>query len=327
MTQISEESTAQIASKLKEYLRERLNENSLKYVLSPIQIQGGKEAGTFKFQINSKQEKLNQCLVLRLCHESYSSEQLFLDSKAQNLLGGLEIPVAKVHFTCVDKSILGGAFLIMDFIPGKVLWTAPNEKISGILADSHLALHKVDPLPLIQSLDNLDFEKNRYLFNPITLAVENLPRALPWVNKIEKWLIDHQLETEQLAICHGDFHPNNILIQDDQVKCILDWHLSVGDPAQDVIQTIQVLTINSKLFAPKTEWRNLDNYADMYLKTYQKQASVDGFKFDYYRVVNCLRDLGNGYKYGGPMRTHPFRVNTQCEMIQDISGIKILMPN
>ena len=69
-------------------------------------------------------------------------------------------PVAEVHFICTDKSILGGAFFIMDFLSGEPMITAPMETIPGNLGKAHAALHGIDPESLIKSLNEQGVDKN-----------------------------------------------------------------------------------------------------------------------------------------------------------------------
>jgi aminoglycoside phosphotransferase (APT) family kinase protein len=54
-------------------------------------------------------------------------------------------PVAKAHLICTDKSVLGGAFFIMDFLSGTPMMAAPIEAIPMILGIAHAALHSIDP--------------------------------------------------------------------------------------------------------------------------------------------------------------------------------------
>jgi hypothetical protein len=48
-------------------------------------------------------------------------------------------------------SILGGAFFIMDHLPGQLLVAAPPETVPGLLGKTHAELHNIDPDPLIKT--------------------------------------------------------------------------------------------------------------------------------------------------------------------------------
>ena len=37
-------------------------------------------------------------------------------------LHGTDVPVPKMHLLCEDESVIGRAFYVMEFMPGRVLW-------------------------------------------------------------------------------------------------------------------------------------------------------------------------------------------------------------
>ncbi len=139
------EKTDQIEGKLLAYLRDELNDSTIEYDSPLTQLQGGFETATYRFQLKGVQKELNKHLVLRLYPEFYGPENAVWESSVQNALAKEGYPVAKAYFTCTDKSILGGAFFIMDFLSGKLMITAPVETIPGILGKAHVALHRIDP--------------------------------------------------------------------------------------------------------------------------------------------------------------------------------------
>src|SRR5262249_44542216 len=57
------------------------------------------------------------------------------------------------------------------------------------------------------------------------------------------WLFDHRPTTEQRrVICHGDFHPQNILMAHGTVTGVIDWPIAtVAEPAFDVASTRVIL--------------------------------------------------------------------------------------
>ena len=162
MIQTNDKNTAQIAGKLIIYLRDELNDSAIEYDLPLTQLQGGFETATYQFRLKGVQNELNQRLVLRLYPEYVDPEEVFWDACVQNALADTGYPVAKAYLTCVDKSILGGAFFIMDFLPGKPMAKAPIETKFDILADTHVALHRIDPGPTIKLLNKQGFDENRY---------------------------------------------------------------------------------------------------------------------------------------------------------------------
>jgi len=327
MIQTNDKNTAQIAGKLIAFLRDELNDSTIEYDFLLTQLQGGFETATYQFQLKGVQKELNQRLVLRLYPEYIGPEEVVWGSCVQNALADAGYSVARAYLTCADKSILGGAFFIMDFLPGKSMMTAPIETKYDMLADTHVALHRIDPGPMIKLLNKQGFDEKRYMFNTVFDALADLPKKLSWIRGAAKWLIENRPpEPDRLAICHGDFHPSNILIQDGQVTGVLDWHLTIADPAYDIAYTIQIITVNSKVSKPDSEWANLEMFSRQYLDAYRAQIPLDSAKLDYYRVVNSLRTLIDGFM-GNQHLSHPLIVKDLIEFVHKVTGIRIAMPD
>ncbi len=60
-----------------------------------------------------------------------------------------------------------------------------------------------------------------------------------------------RVRNQNASICHGDFHPLNILVKEGQVTAVLDWPgFSIADPVLDVAYTVVLLTIPAKHLFP-----------------------------------------------------------------------------
>jgi aminoglycoside phosphotransferase (APT) family kinase protein len=107
------------------------------------------------------------------------------------------------------------------------------------------------------------------------------------------WLWAHQPpEAVRLALCHGDFHPLNILLVGDEVSGVIDWTLSrVADPAFDVGATIALFR-HGPIDLPAA----LQPLADVarqpllraYRHAYLRERSLDHHVLRYYEAVRCL---------------------------------------
>jgi aminoglycoside phosphotransferase (APT) family kinase protein len=143
-------------------------------------------------------------------------------------------------------------------------------------------------------------------------------------------LLEHRPpEPECLSVCHGDFHPFNMMYDQGQVTGVLDWPgFAVTDPAYDVGNTIVLITIVSKHLAASmgdfssVDW---DLMADLYLVAYRAHRSLDGTNLDYYRVRRCVMGLLQGVE-GQKVWQHPLIVRDLLATIHDVTGIQISMP-
>lgn len=327
MSQPSEKNIDQIAGKLIAYLRSELNDSTITYELPLTQLLEGSETSMYQFKLKDVQKELNPHLVLRFSPLYQMSEDVVWESSVQNALADVGYPVARVYFICVDESILGRAFFVMDFLPGKPMSTAPEETLPEILANTHIALHRIDPEPLIKSLNEQGFDENHYGFEPWFLWLTSTTNGFPWCRDVADWLIENRPpEPERLTICHGDFHHSNILIQNGKVTGVIDWHLRIADPALDVAQAIKLITVHHKRFSePTSVFVNWKKYARRYLDAYQTHIPLDSTKLDYYRVFWSLDSLGAGLRGNQHLRRPSF-VKDLIKYIHKVTGIRITMP-
>ena len=330
MIQPNEKSTDQIAGKLIAYLRDELNDATIEYDLPLTQLQGGMETATYQFQLKGVQKELNQRLVLRLYPEYIDPEQVVWESSVQNTIVDAGYPVARAYIVCPDKSILGGAFFIMDFLSGEPMSTASFAHMPEMLGKTHAALHRIDPEPLIKSLNEQGYDENRYTFRKDFYdALANAAKEVSSGRDIAEWLIENRPpEPERLAICHGDFHPGNILIQDGKVTGVLDWHLFIADPALDVANTINIITVHFKHSSELPAFVSVDweMVVQLYLDAYRAEIPLDSTNLDYYRVLQSCLALADGMAGNQALRYPPL-VKDLLEFIHKGTGIRILMPD
>ncbi|MBW2363945.1 MAG: phosphotransferase family protein [Deltaproteobacteria bacterium] len=244
------EGTDQISERLIDYLRNDLNDSTIEYNSPLTQLQGGFETATYQFQLKGVQKELNNPLVLRLYPEFRDPLSVVWESSIQNALANEGYPVPRAYIICKDKSILGGAFFIMDFLPGEPTFT-PIEDIPEMLGKTHAALHRIDPGSLIKSLNEQGIDESQYGLSNQFNNLQIIAKELHWIRDVVDWLmVNRPPEPERLVICHGDFHSGNILIQDGKVTGVLDWGgFLITDPALDIANTIKLITVNAKHLA------------------------------------------------------------------------------
>jgi aminoglycoside phosphotransferase (APT) family kinase protein len=293
------EDTDHISGKLISYLRDELKSSKIEYSSALMQLQGGYETLTYRFKLSGVGDEISKSLVLRLYPQFYGTKSAVWESTVQNVLAGEGYPVAKVHFICTDMSILGGAFFIMEHLPGQLLITAPPETVPEILGKTHAELHKIDSKSLFETLSEKGIDEYRYRLNSRFDWLKNKARKLPWIRESVSWLIENRPpEPERLAVCHGDFHALNILFDDGRVTGVLDWPgFAITDPVFDVANTIMLTTIPSKHLGAlmdgfsSVDW---DFMAELYLAAYRDHRPLDGTNLDYYMVRRCVMALVQG---------------------------------
>ena len=327
MIQPNEKKPEEITGKLITYLKNELHDSTINYSSPLTQLKGGFETFMYYFKLKNVEEDLNQRLVLRLFPEYYGPEKALWEGCIQNTLADEGYPVPRAHLICTDKSVLGGTFFIMDFLPGEPMMTA-SKNVPEILGMTHSKLHSIDPKALIKSFKKQGFNKRQYLFrkgfdNDLKTAKKS---ELPWVLNTAEWLIKNRpSEPKSLAICHGDFHPFNILIQQEKISGVLDWGGTlIADPAMDIANTIKLISIYPKYLPFGLEYKSVDweKLSRQYLDAYRAQIPLDDAAIDYYGVVRSLNSLLEGVG-GNQLLRHPPLVKDLLEFIHEITGIRI----
>lgn len=124
-------------------------------------------------------------------------------------------------------------------------------------------------------------------------------RALDGLVPAMRWLQDRRPAPGGVcAICHGDFHPQNILSVEGAVTAVLDWpNVVVADPAYDVAATgvilglapLDVLSVRAPLRWLVEAGRRL--VLALYLGGYRRRRPLESTAFAYYEALACMRGL------------------------------------
>jgi len=180
---------------------------------------------------------------------------------------------------------LGDTALIYEFVPGKplgeVLLTEENvEKSAKKFAEIHYLLHQNDSAKLPSQKKQLEW------------YIAEMKHTLG--TKLKAFSDFISAHTSQNQLCHGDYHPLNILIDGDKYS-VIDWNgCSAGNPLIDVSWTH--LTLNSPAIAPQFGQEMADKmvlYATLYLKFYCEMAKIETQEVLKFHPISALRRLSD----------------------------------
>jgi aminoglycoside phosphotransferase (APT) family kinase protein len=316
-----EKSLDQISGGLIEYLRDELGDSTINYDIPLTQLRGGYETWTYRFKLSGVGRELARPLVLRLYPQFYGTGNAVWESTIQNMLADEGYPVSRVYLTCTDMSVLGGAFFIMEFLEGELMMNVAFETVPGLLGRTHAALHDIDPAPLINSLRERGWDERRYRLVGRLEGLKDQASQYPWSCDAVDWLIENcPPEPERLSICHGDFHPLNILVQGGHVTGVLDWPgFIIADPVLDVANTVVLTMVSAKHLLSLAEW---EAAVEMYLESYRTHRSLDLKYLDYYKARRCIIALVDGAG-GQSVWQHPMIVKDLIEYTRQVTGIRI----
>jgi aminoglycoside phosphotransferase (APT) family kinase protein len=320
----SERTLEQISDDLVTYLRTELRNRSIGYETPPSPMSGGYETRMYRFSLSGVEGELSRPLALRLYPPHDGPNRVVWESTVQNALADQGYPAARVYLKCTDASILGGVFFIMALLPGELMMTLPFETIPGLVGKAHATLHSIDPGPLVRSMGEQGFAESAYSFGSRLQALRDAVGTHPWLGEGVDWLEEHRPpEPERLSICHGDFHPLNILVQDGQVTGVVDWPgFMVADPVLDIANTIMLSMIPAKHLLSVPDY---DKFPEMYLGAYRAHRPLDFMYLDYYRARRCIIALLEGAR-GHQVWQMPAVVEDLVEQVHNATGIRMTPP-
>jgi aminoglycoside phosphotransferase (APT) family kinase protein len=180
--------------------------------------------------------------------------------------------------------------------------------LSRRLAQTHALLHTVPAAALQVSARQFDIDPALF-----TLAAEvqrlgaRIERArLGGLEPGAAWLARNLPSPAQPeVICHGDFHPLNIVVDGDRLSGVVDWAKAiVAEPAYDVAGTRTLMRFGNMGLRPPVRW--LVDLARVlpvqrYTRTYRKLRPLDERNMPYFVGVRLLSALA----FAGETRPEP----------------------
>jgi aminoglycoside phosphotransferase (APT) family kinase protein len=226
---------------LARYLESRLDR--FEPPLSVRQFSGGQSNPTFLIESGGGQYVLRKKPPGKLLP---SAHQVDREYRVMTALRDSAVPVCRTRLYCEDESVIGTAFFVMDFVPGRVFRDVrlpglePAERraiydaMNAVLAN----LHAVD----YRGAGLEDFGKpGNYIARQIgrwskqweasrTEPVEAMDRLM-------EWLPANIPAGGEVALVHGDFRLENMIFHpiEARVLALLDWELAtIGHPLSDL---------------------------------------------------------------------------------------------
>jgi aminoglycoside phosphotransferase (APT) family kinase protein len=198
------------------------------------------------------------------------------------------------------------------------------------LGETHAALHDIDPVRLVKVLDKRGIDGYGYRLQSRFDWLSRKAERWPWLRQAVDWLLEHRPpEPKHLSVCHGDFHPFNLMFDKGKITGVLDWPgFAIADPAYDIGNTLVLVTITAKHLTGSMEafssvdW---DLMATLYLAAYRAHRPLENAYLDYYRVRRCVMALVQGVE-GQKIWQHPLIVRDLLVYILDVTGAQISMP-
>ncbi len=337
---------ASIADQLIEALRNETGVSDLDYSERPQRLTGGFETITYGFSLADPPEHLEGRLILRLFNSPRDVNQSRREAAFQNALSGLGYTVPAV-LVQIDSAIDGRPINVMERIAGKALMEdaqldpASVQRIIQLFATVQARLHQVPSGPVIEAVESAGFDREQFTYEGRMKFIgryfeDNTFEAL---RPVYDWLVENRpTEQDEPAVCHGDFHPGNIMVDGDEVTGVIDWPgAAFADPEQDVATSLVLIRAGAGELEPEVR-PMIQQFLDLYLHVYTQIRALDMEKVRYHEVARSFRAFTRATALSTPgispelaPRDHytwagEFAMNQLRDRIAEVTGIELPMP-
>jgi aminoglycoside phosphotransferase (APT) family kinase protein len=217
-----------------------------------------------------------------------------------------QVPVPETLALCMDESVIGSSFFIMERVQGRIFWDVSFPEVCREQRPAYFdamnatlaSLHDID----FAAIGLGDFGRpNEYVRRQIKRWSRQYQEdaeagQIPAMKMLMDWLIDHVPDSDEISIVHGDFRCDNLVFHptEPQVIAILDWELStLGNPLADFGYHL-MMYYSPNLAIPGLLGRNLAAHniptPEQYIAAYCKHAGrADVANMSFYLAFNFFR--------------------------------------
>ena len=179
-------------------------------------------------------------LCMKVFDTNYSKADVLNEALNQARVEETGLNIPKIH----EVTVIDGKWTIVsDYIKGKTLQQLMDEhpekkdEYLNLFVDLQLEMHSKS-CPLLTKLrEKMNRKISQTDFDATTrYELHSRLDAMPKHNKL----------------CHGDFNPSNIIINDDGTPYIIDWsHATQGNASADVARTYLLFWLNGDIEGAK----------------------------------------------------------------------------
>ncbi len=188
---------------------------------------------------------------------------------------------------------IGDTLLSRALRPTPMFFRAP-----GIIANTLADLHGLDPDPLRLEFTTAGLDPDALdLHHKLASARAMLPdrSVAAGLRQVGDWLEAQSPSAEirdRAVVCHGDFHPLNILVDGDRVSAVIDWSNVGVAPAEYDLAISNVIVQHGPVELLGPIRRVIDLVRGYWVRkfnaAYRARRSVDEDLVRYYEVHRCF---------------------------------------
>ncbi len=165
-----------------------------------------------------------------------------------------------------------------------------------------LVSEHIEGKPLDKLMDENPEKEDEYLNKFIDVQLEILSNKVPLLNRMKekyrrkinsaevnentKYDLLQRLEgmRSDLSLCHGDYNPSNVIIEDDGTSYVIDWaHVTMGNSAADAARTYLIFSLEGK-----------EALADKYLNLFSEKSGIEKSNIQRWIPIVAAVQLADG---------------------------------
>lgn len=271
--------------------------------LTVEQFKGGQSNPTYKLVTPGRAYVLRRKPPGPVLKGAHAVER---EAKVLSALGSVGFPVAHVHGLCMDESVIGSWFYVMEMVEGRIFWDAtfpdvPREERPAYFDAMNAtiaSLHSIDR----EAVGLSDYGKpGNYFARQVgrwtkQYLEDELAGRDPDMDALVEWLPTAIPEGDETSVVHGDFRCDNMIFHptEPRVLAVLDWELStLGHPLADFAYHAMMYhmppTIVAGLEGADLAALNIPSEAD-YVAAYCRRTGRETIpSWDFFMAFNFFR--------------------------------------
>jgi aminoglycoside phosphotransferase (APT) family kinase protein len=235
-------------------------------------------------------------LAVRVKRHAHAGELAEREAAIQGWCADAGYPSPRVLVVFQPGDLLEAPVQVMELVPGSTVlatvtsspWNAP--RLLARLAALQARLHELDPTGFPAGGEFEDLAERRLELVRTTVDETNDPHLADALDRVEALL--PRLRDPPAVVCHGDFHPLNVLV-DGEHSWVLDWtDAGLGDRHGDVARTALLFKVAAIVASGRAERTALGVagpwMARRYLRDYRRHALLDPARLALWEPVHLL---------------------------------------
>ena len=309
------------------------------------QFRGGQSNPTYRLRTPKAAYVLRRKPPGKLLPGAHAVEREY---RVMRALGSVGFPVARTFGLCLDETVIGTTFYVMEMVEGRIFWDAsfpdldPNERTAcfDAMNETIASLHRIDPVAIGLG----DYGKpGNYFARQIArwsgqYATDTEAGRVASMDRLVEWLPENIPADDGAArILHGDFRCDNMIFdaKEPRVLAVLDWELStLGHPLADFSYHLMMYRMPAQ-GTGGLAGRDLGPLGipteDEYVAAYCRRTGRDGIdNLDFYLAFNLFRlaAIVHGIKgrlaRGNAASAHADRMVERLEPLADLAWAQAL---